>query len=94
MCATSTASRPRQPDARIVPTKRSHGRSASRTGGRSTCSHPAKEPGRIYKLTLDGKIVGMFGESGRDAKQFIRIHGIACPSEDVLFVAESRPATR
>ena len=36
-------------------------------------------PGRIYKLTLDGKIVGMFGESGRDARQFNWIHGLACP---------------
>ena len=46
------------------------------------------EPGRIYKLTLDGKIVGMFGESGRDTRQFNWIHGIACPSEDLLYVAD------
>ncbi|HYM25529.1 MAG TPA: peptidyl-alpha-hydroxyglycine alpha-amidating lyase family protein [Vicinamibacterales bacterium] len=47
-----------------------------------------QEPGRIYKMTLDGKIVGMFGESGRDMKQFNWVHGLACPSEDVLFVAD------
>jgi len=46
------------------------------------------EPGRIYKLTLDGKIVGTFGESGRAAGQFNWIHGIACPSENTLFVAD------
>ena len=46
------------------------------------------EPGRIYKLTLDGKIVGMFGESGRDARQFNWIHGLACPSPDTLVVAD------
>ena len=46
------------------------------------------EPGRIYKLTLDGKIVGMFGESGRDARQFNWIHGLACPSQDTLVVAD------
>jgi NHL repeat-containing protein len=46
------------------------------------------EPGRIYKLTLDGKIVGIFGESGRDQGQFNWIHGLACPSDDVLFVAD------
>lgn len=46
------------------------------------------EPGRIYKLTLDGRIVGMLGESGRDAGQFNWIHGLACPSEDTLFVAD------
>ena len=46
------------------------------------------EPGRIYKLTLDGKIVGMFGESGRDARQFNWIHALACPSQDTLVVAD------
>jgi hypothetical protein len=46
------------------------------------------EPGRIYKLTLDGKIVGMLGESGRQTGQFNWIHGLACPSEDVLIVAD------
>ena len=47
-----------------------------------------QEPGRIYKLTLDGAIVGMLGESGRDAKQFNWIHGLACPSENELIVAD------
>ena len=47
-----------------------------------------QEPGRIYKLTLDGKILGMFGESGRDSKEFNWIHGLACPSPDTLFVAD------
>jgi sugar lactone lactonase YvrE len=46
------------------------------------------EPGRIYKLALDGKIVGMLGESGREMGQFNWLHGIACPSEDVLYVAD------
>ena len=46
------------------------------------------EPGRIYKLTLDGRIVGMFGESGRDGRQFNWIHGLACPSPDTLVVAD------
>jgi hypothetical protein len=47
-----------------------------------------QEPGRIYKMTLDGKIVGMLGESGHELGQFSWIHGIACPSEDVLYVAD------
>jgi hypothetical protein len=46
------------------------------------------EPGRIYKLTLDGKILGMLGESGRDVGQFNWIHGLACPSENTLLVAD------
>ena len=47
-----------------------------------------QEPGRLYKLTLDGKILGMLGESGRGPKQFNWPHGLACPSEDIIFVAD------
>ena len=45
-------------------------------------------PGRIYKLTLDGRILGMLGESGKQLKQFGWVHQIACPSENVLWVGE------
>ena len=45
-------------------------------------------PGRLYKLTLDGKVLGVFGESGKEAKQFGWIHEIACPSENEIYVAE------
>jgi DNA-binding beta-propeller fold protein YncE len=45
-------------------------------------------PGRIYKLTLDGKLVGMLGRAGRQMKQFGWIHEIACPSENELYVGE------
>ena len=45
-------------------------------------------PGRIYKLSLDGKVLGMLGESGKQLKQFGWIHEMACPSESELYVAE------
>ena len=45
-------------------------------------------PGRIYKLNLDGTVLGVFGKSGKLLGQFGWIHEIACPSENVLFVAE------
>ena len=45
-------------------------------------------PGRVYKLTLDGKLVGMLGKSGHQPKQFGWIHEIACPSENEIYVAE------
>jgi NHL repeat len=45
-------------------------------------------PGRIYKLTLDGKLLGVLGEAGREPKQFGWIHEIACPSENELYVGE------
>jgi len=45
-------------------------------------------PGRVYKLSLDGKVLGMLGKSGHQPKQFGWIHEIACPSENEIYVAE------
>jgi DNA-binding beta-propeller fold protein YncE len=45
-------------------------------------------PGRIYKLSLDGKVLGVFGKSGKQLGQFGWVHEIACPSENELYVAE------
>jgi len=45
-------------------------------------------PGRVYKVSLDGKVLGVLGKSGKQRKQFGWIHEIACPSEHDLFVAE------
>ena len=45
-------------------------------------------PGRVYKLSLDGKVLGMFGEAGKQPKQFGWIHEMACPAPNVLYVAE------
>ena len=44
--------------------------------------------GRIYKLTLDGQILGVLGQSGKQLKQFGWVHEIACPSENVLWLGE------
>jgi DNA-binding beta-propeller fold protein YncE len=45
-------------------------------------------PGRIYKLSLDGTVLGWLGRSGKQLKQFGWIHAIACPSANELYVAE------
>ena len=45
-------------------------------------------PGRIYKLSLDGKVLGTFGKTGKQLGEFGWIHEIACPSENELYVAE------
>ncbi|MCJ2071668.1 6-bladed beta-propeller, partial [Methylobacterium sp. J-030] len=45
-------------------------------------------PGRIYKLSLDGKVLGVLGETGKQLKQFGWIHEIACPSEHEIYVGE------
>lgn len=46
-------------------------------------------PGRIFKVTLDGKVLGVIGKSGRNMKQFSGAHAIACPSENEIYVAET-----
>ena len=46
-------------------------------------------PGRIYKLTPRGQITrACLGRSGKRLKQFGWIHEMACPTPNVLFVAE------
>jgi DNA-binding beta-propeller fold protein YncE len=45
-------------------------------------------PGRIYKMTLEGKVLGVLGMAGKMPKQFGWIHEMACPSENTLFVGE------
>ena len=45
-------------------------------------------PGRIYKLSLDGKVLGVLGKAGRQLKQFGWIHEMACPSANEIYVAE------
>ena len=42
-------------------------------------------PGRVYKLSLSGKVIGVIG---KQLKQFGWIHEIACPSENELNVSE------
>ncbi len=51
-------------------------------------TRPTRFPGRVYKLTLDGKVLGWLGKSGHQPKQFGWIHEIACPSENNLLVGE------
>ena len=45
-------------------------------------------PGRIYKLSLDGKVLGFFGKNGKELKQFNWIHAMHCKSENEIYVAE------
>jgi hypothetical protein len=44
--------------------------------------------GEIYKVELDGKIVGKFGRAGRVPKEFNIVNQIDCRNENELFVAE------
>jgi hypothetical protein len=46
-------------------------------------------PERIFKLTLDGKVLGAIGRSGRRLKHFSSAHQLACPSENEIYAAET-----
>lgn len=46
-------------------------------------------PGRIFKLDLQGKVLGVIGRSGRQRGSFSGAHAIACPSEYLIYVAET-----
>ena len=46
------------------------------------------EPGRLYKMTLDGRILAMALSSGRRTNQINWPHALACPSENVVWVAD------
>ena len=46
-------------------------------------------PGRLFKVSLDGKVLGVIGRSGRQLKQFSGIHQLACASENEVYAAET-----
>jgi sugar lactone lactonase YvrE len=43
--------------------------------------------GHVYKMSLDGKILGVFGRGGRMPGTLDSIHAIACPDEKTVFLA-------
>jgi DNA-binding beta-propeller fold protein YncE len=46
-------------------------------------------PGRLFKVSLDGKVLGVIGRSGRLLKEFSGAHQLACPSETEVYAAET-----
>jgi DNA-binding beta-propeller fold protein YncE len=56
----------------------------------SSNSNPTNsmDNGEIYKMTLDGKIVGKFGTAGKLIKEFGSVHQMDCRSETELYVGE------
>lgn len=44
--------------------------------------------GEIYKMELDGTILGRFGRAGRMLKEFASAHALDCVSENTLYVGE------
>jgi hypothetical protein len=56
----------------------------------SSNSNPStsRENGEIYKMELDGKILGKFGTAGTQLKEFGTVHEIDCHSENEIYVGE------
>jgi hypothetical protein len=51
-------------------------------------SRVAAQTGEIYKMELDGTILGKFGKAGKALKEFSTVHEIDCRNPNELFVAE------
>jgi len=45
-------------------------------------------PGRVYKLDLEGHVLGWLGGAGKQLGQFGWIHEMACPSRTEIYVGE------
>jgi DNA-binding beta-propeller fold protein YncE len=46
--------------------------------------------GKIYKLSLDGKLLGWFGTLGKKTGQFYWVHQMHCVSENELYTGEAQ----
>jgi hypothetical protein len=45
--------------------------------------------GRLFKVSLEGKVLEVIGRSGRQLKQFSGVHQLACPSETEVYADET-----
>jgi len=48
----------------------------------------AATTGEVYKMELDGTVLGKFGVPGKEPGQFSTVHGIDCRTENVIFTTE------
>jgi hypothetical protein len=46
------------------------------------------ENGEIYKLELDGTVIGKFGSAGKGPKEFGTVHALDCRSENEIYAGE------
>ena len=57
----------------------------------SSNSNPTEDPflnGEIYKMQLDGTVIGRFGKAGHQYKEFGMVNAIDCRDPSTLYVAE------
>jgi len=51
-------------------------------------SRAAAQTGEIYKMELDGTILGKFGRAGKALKEFSTVHEIDCRNPNELFISK------
>ena len=51
-------------------------------------SELAKVSGQVFKMELDGTVLGKFGVPGKEQGQFSTVHGIDCRTDNVIFTTE------
>ena len=54
----------------------------------SNPSNDLDKGGEIYKLELNGTVVGKFGQAGKGSRDFGTVTGIDCRNPNSLYVAE------
>jgi hypothetical protein len=54
----------------------------------SNASNDLDHGGEIYKLELNGTVVGKFGQAGKGPRDFGTVTGIDCRNPNALYVAE------
>ena len=52
--------------------------------------YSADAGGKIYKLSLDGKLLGWFGTLGKKVGQFYWVHEMHCVSENEIYTGEAQ----
>ena len=45
--------------------------------------------GQVFKMELDGTVVGKFGKPGKEQGEFSTVHGFDCRNENVIYTRKS-----
>ena len=52
--------------------------------------YSADAGGKIFKLDLDGNLLGWFGSNGKKVGQFTWVHSMHCASENEIYTGEAQ----
>ena len=88
-----------EPEGRVRHGRRAVGRLHFATGRTSISTAPTRSrpgnnfdqapmTGEVYKMELDGTVLGRFGKAGHAFKEFSSIHQMDCRNPDEVYVAE------